>query len=225
MTLRLYLDTADIKHWETWLPIGIFYGVTSNPLLLERAQVPCTLDTLTQLTAKALSLGAQEVQLQTWGDTKQALITTGQALAKIDPAVVVKVPITQLGTEVAAALINDGVRVTMTAVYDVPQILIAAALGADYAAPYLGRINDLGRNGREDLAKMQRALDGLKSSTRILTASIRKPEDISYLAGQGLNTFTFAPRIAKALFSSEHTASATRDFEQAAKAMSSERAL
>ena len=219
MNLRLYLDTADTTAWETWLPVGIFYGVTCNPLLLERAQVPCTVDSLAKLATKAFSLGAQEVQLQTWGDTKQVLVNTGQALAKIDQRVVVKVPINQLGTEAASVLIANGIRVTMTAVYEVPQILIAAALGAEYAAPYLGRINDTGRNGREALAKMQQILDGVGSSTRILTASIRNIEDIAYLAARGLDTFTFSPDIAAALFASEHTAAATAAFEWSAEAM------
>ena len=219
MNLRLYLDTADTTAWETWLPVGIFYGVTCNPLLLERAQVPCTVDSLAKLATKAFSLGAQEVQLQTWGDTKQVLVNTGQALAKIDQRVVVKVPINQLGTEAASVLIANGIRVTMTAVYEVPQILIAAALGAEYAAPYLGRINDTGRNGREALAKMQQILDGVGSSTRILTASIRNVEDIAYLAARGLDTFTFSPDIAAALFASEHTAAATAAFEWSAEAM------
>ena len=219
MNLRLYLDTADVAAWETWLPVGIFYGVTCNPLLLERAGVPCTVDSLKNIATKAFDLGAREVQLQTWGDTKQALMATGLALSEIDPRVVVKVPITQLGTEAAAAMIADNIRITMTAVYEVSQILIAAALGADYAAPYLGRINDMGRNGRETLAQMQQALNGVQSSTRILTASIRDVDDIAYLATQGLNTFTFAPRIAEALFSSEQTAAATAAFEWSAEAM------
>ncbi|MEL6130173.1 MAG: transaldolase family protein [Cyanobacteria bacterium J06633_23] len=220
MSLRFYLDTADTSEWESWFPTGIFYGVTSNPLLLERAQVPCTIATLTHLTQKAISLGAKEVQLQTWGNTKQQLIATGQSLASIDSQVVVKVPITQTGVEAAARLVAEGIRVTMTVVYEIPQILIAAALGADYAAPYLGRINDTGRNGRENLTKMQQALNGVNSKTRILTASIREPEDIVYLATQGLNTFTFAPHIAAALLSSPATSSATAAFEAAVAKMS-----
>lgn len=215
MTLRLYLDTADVTAWETWLPVGIFYGVTSNPLLLERAQVPCTLASLNTLATKAFDLGAQEVQLQTWGDTKQSLVTMGKALAAIDPRIVVKVPITRLGTEAASALIATGVSVTLTAVYEVPQILLAAALGADYAAPYLGRISDAGGNGREMLAQMQKVLDGVQSHTRLLTASIRDVKDMVYLAAQGVDTFTFSPQIAEALFDSIHTVSATQAFEQA----------
>ena len=216
MTLRLYLDTADTTAWDTWLPVGIFYGVTCNPLLLERAKVPCTVESLAQLATKAFDLGAKEVHLQTWGDTQLSLVKTGRALARIDQRVVVKVPITRLGTTAAAVLVAEGIRVTMTAVYEVPQVLVAAALGAEYAAPYLGRITDGERNGRETLAQMQQALDGVQSSTRILTASIRDVEDIAYLATQGLDTFTFSPPIAEALFSSEQTAIATAAFEAAA---------
>jgi Transaldolase/Fructose-6-phosphate aldolase len=58
-------------------------------------------------------------------------------------------------TEAASKLIAEGIRITLTGVYAVHQVLIAAALGADSVAPYLGRINDLGRNGRDDLVAMR----------------------------------------------------------------------
>jgi len=38
----LYLDSADPTVWERWLPSGLFHGVTTNPLLLERAGQTCT---------------------------------------------------------------------------------------------------------------------------------------------------------------------------------------
>lgn len=147
---------------------------------------------------------------------------TGLILAEIDERVVVKVPITKVGTEAASKLIAKGIRVTLTGVYAVHQVLIAAALGADYAAPYLGRINDLGCNGREDLVAMQQAIAGVGSTTRILVASIRSVDDIALLATQGLNTFTFSPEIAAAFFDVTATNQAATDFEQAAKRMGAE---
>ena len=217
--LRLYLDSADTETWRTWMPTGLFYGVTSNPLLLERAQVKCDLLTLKKLAQEAFDLGAKEVQLQTWGDTVEDLVSIGKHLAAIDPRVVVKAPITRLGTTTASELIASGVRVTLTAVYSVHQVLIAAALGADYVAPYLGRINDAGWNGRETVAKMQQALTGVKSPTRILTASIRNIEDIAMLATQGVDTFTFSAKIAAAFFNVPATEKATADFARAARNM------
>ena len=156
------------------------------------------------------------MQLQTWGNTVDVLVNTGKLLAAIDDRIVVKVPITQVGTQAASQLSAEGIKITLTAVYAVHQILIAAALGAEYAAPYLGRINDLGRNGINDLVSMQQGLVGVGSKTRILVASIRNIEDIAFLTTQGLDTFTFSPAIAEAFFNVTATIQAATEFEQAA---------
>ena len=218
--LRLMLDSADERQWQKWLSLGLFYGVTTNPLLLERAQVPCEVEVLATLAKKAFGYGVQEVQLQAWGGTIDQYVQIGHRLAEIDPRVVVKIPVTQTGTAAAVKLIHAGVRVTLTGVYAVPQVLIAAAIGAEYAAPYLGRIHDSGRNGCEDLGAMQRSLDGTHSNTRLLVASIRRAEDMAMLAAQRLNTFTFSTAIAHQLFDVPETLSATEAFEAAAQRQS-----
>lgn len=213
--LRLMLDSADLKHWEEWCPTGLFYGITTNPLLLEQSHVPCQMETLKMLASVAFELGVQEVQLQAWGSTVETYLYHGEALASLDPRVVVKIPITKIGVTAAAQMISQGIRVTLTGVDVVPQVLIAAAIGAEYAAPYLGRIHGSGRNGCEELGAMQRALSGVGSSTRLLVASIRRVEDIATLAAQGLNTFTFSSAIATQFFEVPATLNATEAFEQA----------
>ena len=220
-SLRLYLDTADTQQWQTWLPTGLFYGITCNPLLLERANVPCTLETLQQLTDQAEKLGAKEIHLQAWGDSIEALVKRGQQLSQLSSNVVVKIPATQKGTTAANILIHQHrIPITLTAIYATHQVLIAAAIGASYAAPYLGRINDSGRDGMAELSTMQKALVGVASGTRLLTASIRKVEDISTLAAQGVDTFTFSDAIARTFFNVPDTLTATADFERAANKMS-----
>lgn len=224
MTLQLLLDTADPAAWRTWLPSGLFRGVTTNPTLLRRAGQPCTPEGLEALARTAFSLGAQELHLQTWGPDVEAATATGLQLAAIDRArVLVKVPLTRGGCETARRLIEAGVSVTFTACYEVHQVLIAAALGARYVAPYLGRISDGGRDGHAELIAMQRCLDGLGSSTRLLVASLRRPEDLARLAAAGMGTFTFGPDLAAALFASEATAGAAAQFETDAAAAQFER--
>lgn len=215
--LRLMLDCADPLQWEEWLPLGLFYGVTTNPLLLESAQVACQVEALDALAQQALAYGVQEVQLQAWGGTVDRYYQIGIRLAAIDPRVVIKVPATKIGVAAAVQLIQEGVRVTLTGVYAIPQVLIAAAIGAAYAAPYLGRIHDLGRNGCEEIGAMQRSLDGVRSASRLLVASIRRVEDIPTLAAQGLNTFTISTAIAAQLFDIPATLQATEAFEAAAQ--------
>lgn len=219
MHLRLLLDSADPVAWADWLPSGLFHGVTTNPTLLRRAARPCRLEELERLTCEALDWGMQEIHLQAWGGDAEALTTCGDRLAALAPGrVLVKLPITRAGAEAARHLIATGVPVTFTACYAVPQVLVAAALGARYIAPYLGRIGDLGRDGHADLIAMQQALDGVGATTRLLVASLRHPTDLSRLAAAGVGCFTMAPALAADLFAIDPTAEAAAQFERDAEA-------
>jgi len=220
MALRLLLDSADPSAWAEWLPTGLFRGVTTNPTLLRRAAQPCSLEHLAVLTAQALELGVQELHLQAWGAD---LLACGRALAQLAPdRIWVKLPITRAGAAAARALISEGCSITFTACYEPAQALLAAALGADYIAPYLGRISDLGRDGHGELTRMQRIVDSLSAEQatqppRLLVASLRATDDLARLAAEGLKTFTISPEIAAALFAVEPTRAAAAQFERDAE--------
>ena len=215
--LRFLLDSADRAVWAAWLPLGFFHGVTTNPILLEAAGVPCTLPTLTTLARQAFDLGVGEVHMQTFGRTRDRYAEHGRALAAIDPRIVVKVPTTVEGAAAAAKLRDEGVRLTMTAVYSAAQALVASALGAEYAAPYLGRMNDSGRDGFGEIVAIQQTVRAHGSSMRILVASLRDPGDVVRLAAEGLDTFTFGPKLAAGLLADELAAQAVEAFEVAAE--------
>jgi len=89
-SLRYYLDTADADEWAALLPLGIFRGVTTNPTLLERAGVACTVASLRAHAAAAFALGAREFMAQSWGGARDELVAVGLALAAIDDRVTVK---------------------------------------------------------------------------------------------------------------------------------------
>jgi transaldolase len=219
MPLRLLLDSADPAAWAEWLPSGLFHGVTTNPTLLLRAARPCRFEELERLTREALDWGMKEIHLQAWGGDADHLAACGAALGALAPGrVLVKLPITRGGAEAARRLIDSGVPVTFTACYAVPQVLVAAALGARYIAPYLGRIGDLGRDGHADLIAMQQALDGVGAPTRLLVASLRHPTDLTRLAAAGVGCFTLAPAVAADLFAAAPTIEAAAQFERDAAA-------
>lgn len=216
-SLVFFLDTADRSAWREWLPLQLFRGVTTNPVLLEAAGVPCTVSALSALVGDAFAIGAREVQVQTWGRTREAYLANGRALAALDPRIVVKVPTTVEGVAAAAILASEGVRLTMTAVYNAAQALVAGALGAAYTAPYLGRMNDADRDGFGEIFAMGRAARAHGGRTRVLVASLRKASDVAILAADGLDTFTFSPKVAADFFADEATLAAVEAFEQAAE--------
>lgn len=214
---RLFLDSADPAAWLRLLPAGIFHGVTTNPLLLQKMGHPYNLPVLGELAAGARDAGAREIHLQTWGHQANELVERGLALSEAADAIdiVVKVPATATGFVAARRLVDADCRVTLTAVYHPGQVLAAAALGAAYAAPYLGRLNDAGRDGRAELLTMSRILAGRDTSLRLLAASLRRVQDIVDLAAAGLDTFTFSEDVATALLREPLTDRAAADFEKA----------
>ncbi len=214
--LRLFVDTTDTAIWRRYLAGGLFYGVTTNPKLLYQAGIPNTVDNLAGLAATAFDLGAQEIHLQVWGGETKAMLDIGRQLAAVDPRVSVKVPITEAGLLCARRLIAEGAKVTLTAVHAATQMLPAIALGADYAAPYLGRMNDAGLDGLDEILAMQQMIERLKSSTRLLVASIRQLSDLTTLARQGVNTFTLLPSLVEELLNNPQTLEAAADFEEKA---------
>jgi transaldolase len=218
---RLYLDSADPEAWAEHLPTGVFHGVTTNPLLLERAGQRCSVGNLADLAARAAALGAAEIHLQTWGEDPVEMADRGARLAAIDAglAVAVKVPATPGGFLAADELVAAGSTVTMTAVHAPAQVLAAAALGAAYAAPYLGRLDDAGRDGRAVLVAMHRLLRATGSPLRLLAASLRTADVVVDLAAAGLDTFTFGPGVAADLLDEPLTRAAAADFDRAAEAM------
>ena len=227
-TNRLFLDTAVETEWESLLPLGIFHGITTNPTLLERAGHECTIPAVQALAKRALTMGGMhgcdEFMCQAWGASSQDMYEVGMALSEIDrEKVVIKVPVTMEGTKAAAKLIRSGVRVCLTACYSSDQAIVAAGLGAEYLAPYLGRMNDAGKSGMDECRRMQDVVDGMGSLTRILVASIRDVKSMGDLMmmghgkRNGMDTFTFNPDIAREMFTEPLTISAAQDFEDAAK--------
>lgn len=217
MALELLLDSADIQVWNQWMQSGLFTGITTNPTLLKKAGCDCSFESLSCLAERAEQLGSRVLHLQSWGDTAQEMTDNGKRLAGFSTAslkIYVKLPVTLAGSAAAKALVGEGVEVTFTACFEVEQVLIAASIGASYIAPYLGRINDQGRDGYSELLAMQACLKGIDSNCRLLVASIRDKKVLPRLAAAGLQTFTITGELAENLFNVRATLEASSRFEE-----------
>lgn len=211
--MNLYLDTADRAAAESLLATGLFAGLTTNPTILRRASKGVA--DVADIYRWAVDAGAREVFLQAWGDSPQVLVERAQQLRELGPEVVVKFVATRAGSSACAAMAARGVPTLLTAVYDPGQAMLAAAAGATYIAPYLGRLNDAGRDGTAEVVAMHQVLVATGSSTKVLLASIRSVPEMVELARHGVDCFTMAPQVAEQLFADPTTAAAARTFEDA----------
>ncbi len=210
MDFHLYLDSAELSELRACLPHPVIHGVTTNPTLLKRAGVGR--DGLTALLQTAIELGAKQVQAQVSAPQADAMLEDAERLLRpFDRGqLVVKIPATREGLRAGAQLSARGVPVTYTAVYVLEQAHFAAQLGAAYAAPYLGRLEDAGVDGLALIAQMQSVLQD--SGTRLLVASVRTRDAYLALLRIGVGAITIPPRLFAELVDHESTIAAERAF-------------
>ncbi|MDQ0080089.1 transaldolase [Variovorax boronicumulans] len=217
---HLYLDSADLTELQACLPHPVVHGVTTNPTLLQRAGIGRA--EVPGLLKRCIELGARQVQAQVYSSEVDGMLEDAQALLpQFDSGqLVIKIPATRQGLDAGARLIAQGVSVTFTAVYAPEQAHFAAQLGAAYAAPYLGRLDDSGINGLALIGQMQSLVARRPSSgTRLLVASIRSREAYLSLLGLGVGAITIPPRLFAELLDHPATLAAERGFLTDARAL------
>ena len=208
---RLYVDSTDTRRVSALLAAGVVHGVTTNPTILERggrtaAEIP-------SLYSQWEAEGAREIFFQTWGSSRGELLRNAETIRALGDRVAVKVPATAEGFAAASALVADGATVLITAVYSVAQALAAASIGAEYIAPYLGRLRDAGVDGDALIPQMQAVCTG--SATNVLAASLRSADDIVSLRLAGVPYFTAAPDVLDQVLQHPVSDSSAVDFEAA----------
>ena len=203
------LDSADVKDWNRVSLTGLFSAVTTNPLLIQRAGLQCSIDTYKSLHDQAMELGFEHLQLQVFGDD---WLNTAEQILSLSDKTVVKIPANEQGFKLAASL---GVphRTTITGVYSVRMGVAAERLGAAYAAPYYARLNESERDVETIFSGLRTACQ----STKILVASLRSIEQFEHLVGQGHRCFTLPAALLDELLCDEMTEAAVNQFEFAAK--------
>lgn len=217
--MRLYLDTAESGVWEDLMPTGMFYGITTNPLLAARAGLSYATIDWRELAAKARANGARELHAQVFGpvegyvDWAGALYEAGRAEGI---ETVVKIPLVESAIRQTPAIASLGGRILMTACYDAKQMFVAQSLGTHYIAPYFGRMSEAGIDAKAHLRAMKDIQTKGEDACQIMVASLRTPEQMIELAGLGMDIFTIAPDIARALLSDTRSLAAYAEFEAAA---------
>jgi transaldolase len=210
-TPRFYADSADVVAVSELLGSGLVHGVTTNPTILERGGR--AVGDMAELYTRWESEGAREIFFQSWGTTREELLSHADDILALGSLAVVKVPATRAGFAAASALVRRGARVLLTAVYSDAQALAAATIGVRYIAPYLGRLNDAGRDGFAEIGRMQALVSG--SGTDVLAASLRSPADIVDLRLLGVPYFTAAPPVLLAALQDDVSDRSAAEFEAA----------
>ena len=208
---RLYIDSADPREWAFALDSALLTRATCNPLLMDAAGWPVTLDSARELAQAARRMGLVELHLQAWPDANADWLPAAQALAALADWVVVKLPAIAAALRAAAALKRQGTRVLITAISNPLHGLWAAEIGADFVAPYVGRLNESGQDAHaliDTLVALQQ-----RGGPTVLAASIRDLGTLGRLVRQGVGAVTLRQALLAEALADSATLAAVDQFE------------
>src|SRR5436853_1144267 len=193
--MKIFADTGSIKDIQTIADLGILDGVTTNPSLLakEPGDFKANLKKICDIVKGPVS---GEVTATDFA----GMMREGHDIAKIDPHMVVKVPLTREGIKACKALSGEKIPVNVTLVFSAAQALLAAKAGASFVSPFVGRLDDIATSGMGLIREIVDIYDNYEFTTEILVASCRHPIHIIEAARMGADICTCPPAVIDMLY-------------------------
>lgn len=180
--MKIYLDSANIQAIEEAYAIYPIDGFTTNPSLCAKEGVD--VETLLNFGIGKTSF-YQVLALDTEGMLEEA-----SAIRSIDRDAIIKIPATRAGFMAIKRLTTENVPVLATAIYSLPQAILAIQAGAPYIAPYVNRISDSGQDGVEVVLDILTFIQNHNFKCEIIAASFKNLNQITRLLEAGVHSVT-----------------------------------
>lgn len=185
--MKFFIDSANIGEIKTALEMGLIEGVTTNPSIIARENREF-LSTMKEISAL---IGPDNYLFgEVTGLDADTMVKEAKELIKLHKKFVVKIPMCAEGLKAVKALSSAGISVCVTLCFSAPQALLAANAGADFVAPFVGRVDDIGWNGTALVSDILDIFDMHDIDTKIVAASTRNPVHIVDLAKMGAHIST-----------------------------------
>lgn len=208
--MKLLIDDANIEKIKKIYEYYPIDGVTTNPSILAKSgrnpyevlkEIRAFIGDNAELHAQVLSLNAE-------GMIEEA----HKMIDILGKNTYIKIPVIPEGLKAMKALKKEGFKITATAIYTPMQAYLAAKAGADYAAPYVNRIDNLGANGIESTKTIQNIFENNGFATEILAASFKNSNQVQELCAYGIGAATIAPDVIENLIKNACVTGAVNDF-------------
>ena len=190
--MRFFIDTANIEEIKEANELGVICGVTTNPSLIAKEgrdfiEVVKEISTIVDgpISAEVISLD------------HKGMVEEADKLSKIHKNIVIKLPMTLEGLKATKILSQKGIKTNVTLIFSATQALLAARAGATYVSPFVGRLDDIGKDGIELIAEITEIFDVNAIETEIIVASVRNPIHALQAARIGAHIATVPYKVIK----------------------------
>ncbi|WP_313376312.1 fructose-6-phosphate aldolase [Chishuiella sp.] len=187
--MKFFIDTANLADIKEAQDLGVLDGVTTNPSLMAKEGITGEENIINHYKA-ICELVDGDVSAEVISTDFEGMVKEGEALAALNPQIVVKIPMTKEGVKACKYFSNKGIRTNVTLVFSVGQAILAAKAGATYVSPFIGRLDDISTDGLNLIEEIRLVYDNYLYETQILAASVRNTMHIVNCAKIGADVMT-----------------------------------
>ncbi len=217
--MKFFIDTANLDDIKQAQDLGILDGVTTNPSLMAKEGITGN-ENIKAHYKTICEIVEGDVSAEVFSTNLEGMIQEGEELAAIDPKIVVKVPVTEAGIKAIKYFSDKGIETNCTLVFTPGQALLAAKAGAKYVSPFIGRLDDITRDGMGLIEDIVIIFDNYAYKTEILAASVRHGQHVLECARIGADIVTVPLKVIKSLLNHPLTDSGLAKFVEDAKKLS-----
>lgn len=183
--MKFFIDTANVEDIKKVARMGFICGVTTNPSLIakEKRNFNEVIKEINEIVDGPIS--GEVISLEA-----DKMIEEGREIAKINPNMVVKIPMIEEGLAAVSVLSKEGIKTNVTLIFSANQALLAARSGATYVSPFLGRLDDISFDGITLIKDISEIFRVFNIKTEIIAASVRNPIHVIECAKAGANIAT-----------------------------------
>lgn len=208
--MKLLIDDAHMDSIKKLYKLYPIDGVTTNPTILAKSGRPPyeVLKEIRAFIGADADLHVQVLAMEAEGMVKDA----HKIIKELGEATLVKIPCIPEGFQAMKQLTKEGIRTTGTAIYTAMQAYLAAKSGAEYAAPYVNRIDNMGYDGIQVTKEIQDIFENNGFRTSMLAASFKNSQQVLELCRYGIGAATVAPDVIESFVKNPAITAAVEEF-------------
>lgn len=208
--MKLCIDTGDVEKIRKIYEYFPVDGVSTNPSILAKTgRNPY--EVLREIREIIGEDG--ELFVQVISDKAEDMFEESKVIVKeLGETTLVKIPCVPEGFKAMKMLKKAGIRFIGTAIYTTMQGFLAAKAGAEYVAPYVNRIDNMGFDGVQVAMDIHDAIEGSNLDSGLLAASFKNSQQVLELTRYGVKAVTVAPDVIEGLIKNVAITAAVEDF-------------
>ncbi len=208
--MKLIIDDADIKKIKKIYEFYPIDGVTTNPSILAKSG-RSPFEVLKEI--REIIGEKAELHVQVVANTANGMIEDAKKITEeLGENTYIKIPAVPEGFKAMKLLKAQGYNITATAIYTPMQAYLAGKCGADYAAPYINRIDNMGYDGVAIAKKIHTIFKNNNLPTEVLAASFKNSQQVLDLCEYGIGSSTVAADVIEQFVKNVAITAAISDF-------------